>query len=165
MQAFACGERLREGGLTGIGRPGRVIDGSSDSGHTRARKIVSEEKRTKPLALRRIKVYLKLTLIVAVVVIGLLVIAKNRDHETDVWFFRMYEDVNVVHLMLITAVVSVVVWWGLVRLTGLWREIRELRRQERLNSELAAHKRLAQEIADREKRIDEKVRQAIRDNG
>lgn len=126
---------------------------------------MAQEKQYKPLALRRIKVYLKLTLIVAVVVIGLLVIGMNRKHETDVWFFHSFQDVNVVSLMLITAVASIVAWWGIVRLTGLWREIRELRRQERTNAELAEQKRLARELADREKRIDEKVRQAIRDNG
>lgn len=125
---------------------------------------MSQERRTKPLALRRIKVYLKLALTVAIVVTVFLVIFFNRGNETDVWFFHRFDQVNVVYLMLITAVVSIVVWWGVVRLAGLWREIRDLRRQERVNAEMAEQKRLAQELADREKRIDEKVRQAIRDD-
>jgi len=125
---------------------------------------VSQERRTKPLALRRIKVYLKLALTVAIVVTVFLVIFRNRNNATNVWFFHRFDQVNVVYLMLITAVVSIVVWWGVVRLAGLWREIRDLRRQERVNAEMAEQKRLARELADREKRIDEKVRQAIRDD-
>jgi hypothetical protein len=126
---------------------------------------MAQEKLAQPLALQRIKVYLKLTLTVAVVVIVLLVIAFNRDHRTNVWFFGTFEKVNVVSLMLVTAAVSILAWWGVIRLAGLWREVRELRRQERVNAELAEQKRLVQELADREKRIDEKVKQAIRDNG
>ncbi len=124
---------------------------------------MSPEKRTLPLALRRIKAYLKLALAVAVIVIGWLVVAYNRDHQTDVWFFVTYKDVNVVWLMFVTALVTLVLGWGTLRLAGLWRELRQLRREEREKKRMAEQQRLASELAEREKRIDEKVRQAIRD--
>ncbi len=117
------------------------------------------------LALKQIKVYLRLIAIVAVAAVVLLVVVKNRHHEADVWFFGLYQQVNVVWLMFTTAVASVVVWWGVRKVFGVIRDLRELRRLQRDQARLEEQRRLAREVAEREKRVDEKVRRAIGEDG
>jgi|YelNatPaOPRAMG01_1025707.scaffolds.fasta_scaffold339784_1 methylthioribose-1-phosphate isomerase len=113
------------------------------------------------LALRRIKVYCKLALMAAVAVVIFLVVVCNRQNEADVWFLTKFEKVNVLYLILVTAVSSVVLFWAITRIRGVIREAR-LVREERRNAEQAAQqKKLAEELADREKRIDEKLRRSI----
>jgi len=113
------------------------------------------------LALRRIKVYCKLALMEAVAVLIFLVVVCNRQNEADVWFLTKFEKVNVLYLILVTAVSSVVLFWAITRIRGVIREVR-LVREERRNAEQAAQqKKLSEELADREKRIDEKLRRSI----
>ncbi|GMU21952.1 MAG: hypothetical protein AMXMBFR13_20400 [Phycisphaerae bacterium] len=113
------------------------------------------------LALKRIKVYLKLTAIVTVVVLVLLIVLKNQEYRTDIWFFRQYEQINVLWLILITAVCSIAGWWLVSKIFSTLRELRELRRTRQSEEELARQRRLAQELAERERRIDEKIRRSI----
>jgi len=113
------------------------------------------------LALKRIKVYLKLTAIVAVVAIILLIVAKNQEYKANIWFFGMYEQVNVLWLILITAVSSIASWWILIKIFGTIRELRELRKARQTREQMAQQQRLSQELAEREKRIDEKLRRSI----
>lgn len=115
------------------------------------------------LALRRVKVYLKLVAILAAVVIALLVVWKNRGHKADVWFFVLYHDVNVLTLMLVAAAIAVAGHWGVRKVFRVVRELREVRRLEREQARLDEQRRLARELAEREKRIDEKVSRAIRE--
>lgn len=113
------------------------------------------------LALRRIKVYCKLALMVAVAGVVLLIVVCNRQNEANVWFFKDYEKVNVLYLILITGVSSIGLFWVTMRIRGVLHEA-SLMRQERHSAEkLAEQKRLSDEIADREKRIDEKLRRSI----
>ncbi len=117
------------------------------------------------LVLRRMKVYLKLTAIVAVVAVILTVVVKNRQHTADVWFFGMYEDVNVLYLILITVVSAIVGWWGFLKVFGVVRELREVQRQAESQRQLEQQRRLAEELAQRERRIDEKVKRSISEPG
>ena len=103
----------------------------------------------------------RLGLMAAVAVVILLVVVCNRQNEADVWFFTKFEKVNVLYLILVTAVSSVVLFWAIMRIRGVIREV-HLVREERRNAEQAARqKKLAEELADREKRIDEKLRRSI----
>ena len=113
------------------------------------------------LALRSLKVYLKLTAIGAVAVVVLLVILMNRHNTADIWLFRRYEDVNVLSLIAVTSVVAVSVWWGVRKLFKVIRELREVRHLTRQERERQSQRQLADELAEREKRIDEKVRRSI----
>jgi len=116
------------------------------------------------LALKRIKVYGKLALTGGVVLAVLLLVFKNRGRTVDVWFFHEYTGVSVLLLILVTAVASVVVWWGLGKIVGLWREVRELRKVSRIERQADEQRKIAQEVAEREKRIDEKIRRTLTDD-
>ncbi len=113
------------------------------------------------IALKQIKVYLKLLAIGAVVVIATLVVVYNRKNTVDVWFFGLYEGVNVLLLILITAVASVLVWWGFRKVFGVLREFQEISREKRERVRDAEQQRLARELTDREKRLDEKLRKSL----
>jgi len=116
------------------------------------------------LALHRIKVYGKLVLTGVVVLAVLLIVFKNRGRMVDVWFFHEYEDVSVLFLILVTAVASVAAWWGLSKIVGVWRDVRELRRTSAARREEDRRRKLAEDLAEREKRIDEKVRRTLTDD-
>ncbi|GMV97562.1 MAG: hypothetical protein HRF43_01225 [Phycisphaerae bacterium] len=113
------------------------------------------------LALKRIKVYVKLTAIVAVIAVLLLLVLMNREYKTNVWFFKEYAQVNVLWLLMVTAVFSIAGWWIVAKVFATIRELREVRQAQVKEQVLAEQRRLAQELADREKRIDEKLRRSI----
>ena len=113
------------------------------------------------LALKRVKVYLKSAAILAGTVAVLLVVVMNRNHTADFWFFHKYENVGVLWLILATATSSILVWWGAGKVVGVVRDLRELRRT-REAERLAVNQSLRdQELTEREKRIDEKIRRSI----
>ena len=114
-----------------------------------------------PLALRRLKVYLKLIAIIVAVAMALLVVFANRKRTADVWFFHAYRDIPVLWLILVTAVLAIVGWWGVRKVVGVVRDFRNLRRAQEAQRQTAEQRRLAEEMAQREKRIDEKVRRSI----
>ena len=117
------------------------------------------------LALRRIKVYGKLGATIAVGVAVLLVVLKNLSLKSNVWFFGEYPNVPTFWLMLVTAVSAIVGWWGIRKVVGVVRDLRELRASKAAERQREEQRRRAEEIAEREKRIDEKLRRSITDGG
>lgn len=115
------------------------------------------------LALRRIKVYGKLGATVVVVGAVLLVVLNNLNRTSNVWFFRTYEDVPTLWLMLVTAASAILGWWGIRKVVGVVREMRELRASKAAQRERDDQRRLAEALVEREKRIDEKLRRSITD--
>jgi len=116
------------------------------------------------LALKRIKVYLKLGTIITIAVVMFLLVVMNRNHKTDIWFFHRFQQVNVLWLILISAVVSILSWWGLRKIRGAIYEFKQLRRTAREKEQIEAQQRMAAELAEREKRIDEKIRRSLTEN-
>lgn len=116
------------------------------------------------LALRRIKVYVKIGATVITALLIALVVFKNLDRKANVWFFHEYNDLGVLWLILITAVCSIVGWWGIGKVYTVWREYRELKQAEQAQRRSDEQRRLATELAEREKRIDEKIRRSISDD-
>ena len=117
------------------------------------------------LVLRRIWVYLKLTAILAVVAVILTVVVENRDNTANVWLFKTYDNLNVLWLILITAISSIVGWWGFLKVFGVIRELREVRRKAAEQRQIEEQRRLASELAERERRLDEKVKRSISEPG
>lgn len=113
------------------------------------------------LAIRNLKVYLKLVLIVAVLLVIAMVLIFNRKHNADVWFFGKYEDVNVVWLMTLTAVGSIFAFWVLGTARRLWRDMREMHAEEQVQVRRQQTEALSQRLAEQEKRIDDKIKQSI----
>ena len=116
------------------------------------------------LAFKRFKVYVRCTLIVAAAVAIGLVLVKNRDNRVAFWFFGLTEEtgrINVVWLMLCTAVGTLVSWWVFSFGWGLWREVREVRRLEASKHTAEEFEKRETELNERERRIDESLKRAI----
>lgn len=110
--------------------------------------------------MKRITAYLKLGFIVAVVFVIALVAINNRKNVVDVWFFKSYEQINVLWLMFITSAGSIVTWWLLTATFGVWRDLKELARESERKEKEQQQQELAKKLADTEKRIDEKSKKA-----
>lgn len=115
------------------------------------------------LALKKVKVYGKLAVTAAVALAILLIVLKNSGRTVDVWLFSEYQDIPVLVLIFVTAIASVAVWWGMSKIVGIWREVRELRRLRAEEQRSESHRRASEELSEREKRIDEKIRRSLND--
>jgi hypothetical protein len=113
------------------------------------------------LAIKRFKTYVKLIAILAAIAFILLIVVMNRDNQANVWFFHSYEGINVLWLILVTAVSSILGWWGIRKIFRVIGDLRALQRQAESDRKLQEQRKLADELAERERRIDEKVRRSI----
>ena len=133
-------------------------------------KLTASKRRNSPLtlAIHRVKVYLR-TLAVALVVgaVGL-VLFKNRSNYVEVWFFGLTDEakkVNVVWLMLSTALGTLTAWRVVWFARGLWRDLREVARLKAIEATDRQHKQRAAELEERERRIEEKLKRAAVSDG
>jgi hypothetical protein len=116
------------------------------------------------LAIRKIKVYSKLTLIVLVACAGALVLWKNRDKEVGVWFFWLTDPqrtVNVVWLMLLSGVGTLVAYWVLRTVFGVWREMKSVARDAVLADMVKEHAERSKPAEAGETVLDETTKKAI----
>jgi type VI protein secretion system component VasK len=110
----------------------------------------------------RILAYAKLWSAIVLVVLIVIVVFANYGYETDVWLFRKFENVPTLLLIAVTAGVSIVSFWVLLRVRRLIADVRRIRDDQRREETLAQQRSVADELAEREKRLDEKLRNATR---
>ncbi|MCK4660419.1 MAG: hypothetical protein KAV82_12925 [Phycisphaerae bacterium] len=118
------------------------------------------------LAFGRIKVYSKLTLIVLVMIAIGVVLWKNRDHQVNIWFFGLVHketSINVIWVMLYTALGALVSYWVLSLVRGLWKDVRKAANESALREKEKRQQERAKELQEQEKRIDAKLKKAISD--
>lgn len=78
------------------------------------------------VALEQLKLYTRVGLMILAVVLVATVLFFNRQHDTDVWFFHQFQQVNVVWVMVVTSVGSVVSFWLLTQVIAVRRDLRRL---------------------------------------
>ena len=120
------------------------------------------------LAIKRLKVYLRTSIVVVVVGAIGLVLFKNRANYVEVWFFGLTDEskkVNVVWLMLSTALGTLTAWRVVWFARGLWRDMREVARLKAIEEADQKHKQRAAELEERERRIEEKLKRAAASDG
>ena len=115
------------------------------------------------LAFKRIKVYFRLIVLVAVALVAGTLVFQNRSHTATVWFINEYQNVNVLWLALCVGLGSIVIYWLMGTLVGLRRDLRELDQAAKLQKREAEQQALAKRLAEQEQRIDEKVKRASSD--
>ncbi len=113
------------------------------------------------VAIKKAKLYVKLVLIAVVVVMAVLVLFGNRNNNADVWFFKGYEDVNVLKLLLVTAIISIISFWILTAGFKLFREWREVSKQVAHQEKIKQLDTKADELEEQEQRIDDKINRAL----
>ena len=112
------------------------------------------------LAIKRIKVYIRV-LIVAVLVVTIgLVLFKNRDNSVGFWFFGLTDEskpVNVVWLLVWTASATLLVARIFWYLRGVWSDLHELKQADVERAAIEAREKRATELEERERRLTEKL--------
>ena len=116
------------------------------------------------LVFKQIKVYARLVVLIAMALVVVAVVIKNADNRVTVWFFKSYESVHVLWLILFTSVGSILSWWILTATLGVWRDMRELHSASELERSQKDQLRRAKEMAETEERIDRKLKEAISDD-
>ena len=112
------------------------------------------------LAIRRFKVYLRLAIVTLVLGAVGIVLFMNRSNAVSVWFFGLTnanQPVNVVWLMLSTAAGTITAWRLFAFSHGLWRDLRELKRETALQAVAEQQRQRAVELELRERRLAERV--------
>ncbi len=123
------------------------------------------------LALQRFTVYLRVAVVAVVVGTVGIVLFKNRSNSVPVWFFGFTNEskpVNVVWLMLTTAVGSLTVWRLVWFARGLWRDLRALQERDRVGALAEMERRQTQraaELDERERRLTENVKDVVAADG
>ncbi len=102
---------------------------------------------------RQFLVYTKVTILCLIVAVVAVFVVKNCGYTTRFWPGAVGEPVSTLWLMLMTGVMSVVIFWILSRMRRIFKDLAELR------AEQAAERRRTELLAQ-EKRIDEKLRKA-----
>lgn len=116
------------------------------------------------LAFKRLKVYVRLVTLIGATVAVLMVLINNRSHTVPVWFFWLTDEtqeINVIWLMLCTAVATLILWWVFSFSWALVKDMREVQRVDAEKADQDASEKRELQLQEREKRIDEKLKQAI----
>ena len=118
------------------------------------------------LAIKTFTVYLRVLVVLLVVGAIGLILFKNRSYTVNVWLFGLTDpskSVNVVWVMLATAVCTLTVWWIISLGRGLVHDLREVRRER----ELALTQQLTQqrvaELDARQRRVEEQLKHTVGD--
>ena len=116
------------------------------------------------LAFKQFKVYTKVVLVLAVALAVGFVLLKNREYRVPVWFFGLTDprkEINVVWLILCSAVGAIVAWTVLRATLGVVQDLREVARAKEVQRRDRHQQELAAKLKEQERRIDEKISKAI----
>lgn len=111
--------------------------------------------------IREFVVYLKVTLLVAVALLIATVVFQNRHYKTRFWPGATAEEVPTLWLMLVTAAASVLVFWILMRIRGVYRDLKVLQAQKAEQQRLKSQEARGRELDEQERRIDQKLKNAL----
>ena len=120
------------------------------------------------LTFKRVKVYLRTSIVVVVVGAIGLVLFQNRSNRVAFWFFGLTDEdkrTNVVLLMLWTGAGTLTTWRILSFARGLWRDLREVSRLKAIEEATKLQQQRAAEIDERERRIEEKLKRTAASDG
>ena len=109
------------------------------------------------VAFRQFKLYCKLVVFGAVVVIIAATLFYNRDNDAEVWFFKSYEKVNVIKLMLGTALGAILGFWMLThsfKLYKEWKQVAQTKAGQQREQDLV---RREQELSAKERQLQEQA--------
>ena len=112
---------------------------------------------------KRFFIYAKVTAVGLLFLAVFVLVAQNWGYKTRFWLWPGAADreVPTLWLILITSILSILVFWILSKTRRVFAELAEIRAQRTELKEQAAHQARNKELEERERRIDEKVKQAL----
>lgn len=114
---------------------------------------------------RQFIVYSKVTFIGLIFIGVTLILFKNRNYKTNFWPGADGEQVSTLWLMLATAITSILVFWIFSKTLRVIREVQQVRAEQALQERLADQDRFKENLDAQERRIDEKIKRAIAEDG
>jgi uncharacterized membrane protein (DUF106 family) len=117
------------------------------------------------LALKQIKTYAKLVLMIAVALLILLVIVMNRNHKVEVWLIYRFPQTNVLWVMLVSGLSTVVIVKASGWVRKVLRDMKQLRKARDAETKVAEQRELAAKLKEQESRIDSKIEEMISQPG
>ncbi len=118
------------------------------------------------LAIKSFTVYLRVLVVLLVVGAIGLILFNNRSYTVNVWLFGLTDantPVNVVWVMLATAVCTLAAWWMVSLGRGLMRDLREVRRERELALTRQGTEQRVAELDVRQRRVEEQLKHAVGD--
>ena len=118
------------------------------------------------LAVRTFLVYFRVVVVLLVAGAIGLILFNNRSYKVNVWLFGITDantPVNVVWVMLATAVSTLVAWWLVSLGRGLVHDLREVRREKET---VLAQKRTEDRVTEldtRQRKIEEQLKHTVGD--
>jgi hypothetical protein len=95
-----------------------------------------------------------------------LILFKNRSYRVNVWLFGLTDasaQVNVVWVMLATAVFTLVAWWIVSLGRGLVRDLREVQKERELALTQQVTQQRVAELDVRQRRVEEQLKHTVGD--
>lgn len=114
--------------------------------------------------LKRMGVYAKVGVVVIVLAAIVVLVWQNRRYTTNFWPGAAEADVPTLWLILLTAILSILVFWILSRMRRVFSELSEIRAERAAQREQAAHEQRRRELDAQERRIDEKLKKGLSDD-
>lgn len=112
------------------------------------------------LAYKQVKVYVRITVVVLIVLVFAIVLFMNRHHTVKFWFFGLTDgekEINVVWLVLSTAAASKTIWWAFSFTLSLRRDLKELKRQREQQEIEMKQAAKARDLEARERQLAQKM--------
>jgi len=112
------------------------------------------------LAFKRFNVYLRLSVVILLVGAIGLILFKNRNHAVNLWLFGLIEEtrqVNVVWVILWTALITRVAWFIFAFSLRLWRDYRAIQKQDAVDQVTKEQQRREADLAERERRLNQQL--------
>jgi len=107
------------------------------------------------IAFKQFKLYFKLIIIGLVVLVLVLTLFMNRSNVASVWFFKEYTGVNVLKLMLLTAVGAIICFWFLTMTLKIWKEWRSVSQEAAEQERLIQLEQRTKELEQKEPQVEE----------
>ena len=111
--------------------------------------------------MKQISVYTRLTIVIILFAALVVVVFMNRNYKTNFWPGASGEQVSTLWLMLATAILSIIAFWLFSKTRRVFKDLNELRAEEALAAKADETERLRKNLADQERRIDEKIQRAL----
>lgn len=111
----------------------------------------------------RFVVYCKVSFVGLLFLAIVVLVWQNRGYKTNFWpgAADAQSPVATLWLILLTSVLSIVVFWVLTKTRRVLRELAEVRAQRAEAQKLATQEQRRKELEEQERRIDAKIKQAI----
>jgi type VI protein secretion system component VasK len=118
------------------------------------------------LAMKAFTVYLRVLIVLLMAGAVALVLFQNRSYSVNVWLFGLTDantPVNVVWVMLATALSTLVAWWMVSLGRGLVRDLREVRREREAELSRKSTEDRVAELDTRQRKIEQQLKHTVGD--